>query len=213
MRFIAALALAAVAASAIDAAAQPSDATESVARRYFNDGVAAYRAGDFVKARDLFAKAHELVPGRDLVLFNLASAQARTDQLVEATRSFQKFLAATTAESQPAYRTKATAELADLEKRTPSVIIAVTNLAGGDRVTLGGQPFARALLGEEVPANPGAVKVVVLRDGAVVATGEAQLSEGDKRVAIEIRAPLDLEVQAGAEAGRARLSAAERAAR
>jgi hypothetical protein len=54
---------------------------------------------------------------------------------------------------------------------------------------------------------------VVLRDGAVVATGEAQLSEGDKRVAIEIRAPLDLEVQAGAEAGRARLSAAERAAR
>jgi hypothetical protein len=64
-----------------------------------------------------------------------------------------------------------------------------------------------------VPANPGAVKVAVLRDGAVVATGEAQLSEGDKRVAIEIRAPLDLEVQAGAEAGRARLSAAERAAR
>lgn len=186
-----ALCIAALAAAVVPATAIAQNASqESVARRHFNDGVAAYRARDYEKARELFAKAHALAPDHLLVLFSLADTEAKTGRLIEATRHFQKFLSATTDADHARLRARANQALAGLATRTPSIKLRILGLDRADSIKVNGQPFAAALLGEQVPVNPGELVIEVVRGVEVIATRKATLAETATTETVEMQVPL-----------------------
>jgi len=164
-----------------DAAAQePSRAEVAAARRLFRQGMAAGREENWAEARDAFAQAYAIAP-RPRMLLNLGSAQMQTGQLLEATETYQTFLRTATGSRDAQYREGVQEELAGLEERTPRINIEVQGLGGNDEVRVDDGAISRAVLGVELPLNPGAHSVAVFRGGTEVAREDLDLAEGQRR--------------------------------
>lgn len=166
-----------------DAAAS---AKVKLARRLFNEGVEATRGSRWRTAHDKFKKSYELAP-RVLTLFNLASAQFRTERYVEAAESYTKFLAQTSDGRYQEFRDEARTQLSEIENKIGVLVITAENLESGDSLELDGVSYPHSALGEELSVNPGSHEILVRRDGATIATRSVSVAGGSaERVTIEI---------------------------
>lgn len=161
------------------AAAQPATRDVAVARRDFQAGIQAARAGEWDRARDHFARSYAINP-RLSALFNLAGAQAHTGELVAAAESYREYLGRRD-EATPGNIAEAERLLAELEAKIPTLRLRIDNLEDGDEVMLGDTTVNRLLLGEPMPLDPGEHRITIRRDSAeligatVVATEGARL--------------------------------------
>ena len=160
------------------ASAQAS--TDEVARRLVGSGIEAARARDWVTARENFRKAYEIQP-LPLTLYNLAAAQEKTGQFVEADRSYRIFLRETQPGQNDDFRAAAIKSRDKLQGKICYVVVTVKNLHDQDTLRVGSREIAHAVLGESIPSNPGTIYVSVDRDGQTIARQQYTLAAGSTR--------------------------------
>ena len=173
-------------ASAARAQNAPTEEDRVAARRAFEAGLGAARAGDWELALSRFRRAYEIVPAPG-VLINVAGAQRQLGQTAAAVRTYERFLLEAVEGSATRHRATAERELAELEPRVGRITLVVSSLAPDDEVRAGGYLVPHDEF-REVAVDPGAIEVTLTRGGAVVATASAEVAAGE-RVAVELRAP------------------------
>lgn len=144
------------------ASAEPvDDSTRNAARSLASQGKEALDRAQYERARDLFHRAYTLVPAPTIALYE-GRALAKLHRLVEAEEALMR--AARTpldAESPEPFRKAvhdAEDDLAALQARMPKVTITTSGPGASDpelSVTLDGRPLASALVGVELPIDPG----------------------------------------------------------
>ncbi len=157
-------------------------APEELARDWVAKGIEAAKARDWSRAKDQFQRAYSLHPV-PLTLYNLATAQEKVGELVEADRSYRVFLRETSAGEYEAFRKVAAAQRESLRPRLATLTIVAPNLSAGDVIRVGSEELPAAGLGQPLPANPGPVSIVVERSGRVLSALRLDLPEGASRVA------------------------------
>lgn len=165
----------------LSAPAQAQVAPEEIARRLVGEGIEAAKSRDWLKARESFERAYEIQP-LPLTRYNLAAAQEKTGQYVEADRSYRIFLRETMEGEYPKFREAATKRRIKLRERIAYVVVRAPDIAPDDTLLVDEQELSHAVLGEAIPSNPGSVKVRVMRGGREVASASANLGPGDSRV-------------------------------
>ncbi|MEJ7602325.1 MAG: hypothetical protein WKG01_30800 [Kofleriaceae bacterium] len=148
-------------------------------------GLRAAQRNDWELARKRFAASYERDP-RPLTLFNLASAEERTDKMFAARANFQKFLATTKPGEHDKFRGLATAAIEKLSRELPTVQIVLTGFGAGVTVKLDG--VAVTALAAPIELDPGAHEVVATRDAAQVR--RSITIDRSEREVIELTAPL-----------------------
>ena len=137
------------------------DSTRNAARSLASQGKEALDQADYERARDLFHRAYTLVPAPTIALYE-GRALAKLQRLVEAEEALMR--AARTSldgESPEPFRKAvhdAEEDLVALQARMPKVTILPKGPGAGDpqlSVTLDGRPLASALVGVELPIDPG----------------------------------------------------------
>jgi hypothetical protein len=153
----------------------PGSAAEAqvleVARTLFREGVEAFQRQDWATARERFGRAMELRPS-PLVRFNLALANHNAGLYVDAIAGYREFLREATDGANAQRRQAAQHELQELEARLAHLTVRAT----GDEVrafVLDGHALPVAMLGSDIPVDPGRHAVQV--DGA---GGDLQRAEG-----------------------------------
>jgi hypothetical protein len=144
------------------AAAEPiDDSTRNDARNLAEQGRSAFDRGDFERSRDLFHRAYALVQAPTLALYE-ARSLAKLSRLVEAQEAYLRAIRAPLGPDSPEAFRKAVrdaeAEELQLEPRVPkaTIVVAGPGAQAADLVVkLDGQPLKAALLGVEMPLNPG----------------------------------------------------------
>ena len=182
-----ALCLAVAGACAERAAAQaagdpnaPTAAETTLAREQFRAGVDAARSGRWWEALEAFTRAYELAP-RPITLLNLAGAQVETGHLVEGAESYRRFIRE--AEGRATEQVPAAEEaLASVEPRIARVRLEISNLARRDLVELDDAPLSEAVLGAELPVNPGEHVVRVERADEEIGRESFRVEEGERRI-------------------------------
>ncbi len=176
---LAALAVLLAVAPDLASAQAPTASQRSLARRQFQDGVAAARTGDWDAAFDAFQSSYALV-SRPITLLNLAGAMVQTGHLVEAAEAYRRFIRE--AEGSAARHVSAAEQaLHDLEARIPAVRLRVLGFEEGDVLTLDGWEISEAVLDEELPVDPGEHELVVTRAGHPPLRMELGAREGASR--------------------------------
>lgn len=155
----------------------PGATQERLARELREQGVEAARTGDWATAKDRFQRSYDLDP-RILTLYNLAAAQLNSGALVEADENFRQFLRVTSDGTHPEFRAESERSRTNLADRIAKLTLSVENITPSDRIEIGGQEFAQAALGAELPMNPGFHRVAVFRDGSQIAEETITLTEG-----------------------------------
>lgn len=153
------------------AAAQPSAEDLAQAQAHWERGAEALAAQRWVEARDAFAASYALVQ-HHRTLFNLAAAQAETNQLLEAVESYEAYLEQADAE----HRDAARASLAELQPRVPRWSVQA-DLHPGDQLLVDDEPVT---VGQAIVRNPGPVRVTIVRDNEVIAERVVELREGSQ---------------------------------
>jgi tetratricopeptide (TPR) repeat protein len=69
----------------------PEAVARNLARKLFQEGAQAYDEGDYMRARDKFKEAYDLVQNQAL-LFNIASAEMRLGNVAQACHLFRKYV-------------------------------------------------------------------------------------------------------------------------
>lgn len=161
-------------------------APAEVARRLVAEGIEAASARDWVKARERFARAYDIQPV-PLTLYNLATAQEKTGLLVEADRSYRVFLRDTKPGQHDDFRRVAAEHRRLLRARIAYLTVEAPNLVETDILRVGDQELAHAVVGRSLPANPGPLRILVERDGTIVAADTVTLAEGaSRKVTLEV---------------------------
>lgn len=174
--------LAALSASPRVCAQAIDDTTKNAARELGNRAATAYDAGDYATAQDLFHRAYALVPAPSLSLRE-ARALERMGKLVEAVETYVRTVRTPLAADAPdAYREsvrQANEELAKLRPRIPELRIVLKGNLPADRVTvtMDGKLVRGALIGVEMPVNPGAHELSARSQSGAGATAKVVLTE------------------------------------
>lgn len=155
--------------------ARAQDETETaMARTLFEEGRAAAEAEDWTLAAERFRQTVAL---RDTpaVRYNLGTSLVELGQILAGIENLE--LAA----ADPTYAVAARELIASARERLARLVIEVPAL-GDWLVAIDDRPFPGALLGSEVPLDPGVHRVELLAaDGALVAETEVTLEEGTSR--------------------------------
>src|SRR5262249_39566680 len=120
--------------------AEPSSEAVRMARKRFQEGVAAVDAGNYEGARVAFQQAYALKP-HPSVLRNLAQAELMTKRYLEAARHLSTFIRDTTYGT-AADREAAAKSLAQAEEQVGRVLVFV-DIAGAD-ITIDGELAGRS---------------------------------------------------------------------
>jgi len=167
--------------SALALFTQPAHAqagTDEVARGMVTKAISAAESGNWVAARENFKKAYALQP-LVLTLYNLAAAQEKTEQYVEADQSYRIFLRDAADEGQTkAFRELAIKARARLKNQIAFLVVEIENLHKDDVLRIGGQAIAHAILGEPKPSNPGEVDISIEREGTLLESEKVMLAPG-----------------------------------
>jgi hypothetical protein len=153
-------------------AQEADDATRAAARTLGYAGVESYQVGDFEAASAKLEKAYQVLQVPSLGLWS-ARALEKRGLWVEAAERYRQIarlpLGAGEAAVQQKAQIDARDELSALEPKLPKVIIELEG-AEVDQVTLrvDGKPVATALIGVELPMNPGAHRIEGVRGEEVV---------------------------------------------
>ena len=148
----------------------------AAARQSFREGLAHAQADRWPEARAAFERSYALAP-RPVTLLNLAGAQAETGSLVLAAESYRAFLRG---EGAARHRAEVQAALARLDARIAHVQIRIEGLGDEDAIELDGAPLSRAALDGDLPLDPGAHEVRVLRDGYLPLVRPLELAEAER---------------------------------
>lgn len=179
------LALALAALAPLTAAAQcepepePPDHLRAVARQSYTEGVEAAAQERWMEAREAFQRAFDVAPFAQIV-YNLATAQAQTDRLVQAAENYRRFLRRCQSEQMPELRADAQQLLTTVAPRIGRLTLRVNNFESAfDRLTLDGEAMQGAILGTEIPINPGQHEVRVVRRGEELESRSFTVGEGE----------------------------------
>src|SRR6185369_14580957 len=160
----------------------------AAARVLFQQGIELADHEQWPEARDRFTRALALY-GAPSIELNLAMACEHTGALVEAVDHFESVRR--NHASTPDFVATAQRELAALRPRLGRLTVSVTGAREGAAFRLDGRPLAEALVGVEVPADPGHHVVVAMRGGAEVARAETDVAEGGAgAVSLDVPAPI-----------------------
>jgi hypothetical protein len=148
--------------AARDARAQDvDDADRNAARSLAGQAKDSFDRGDYQKAQDLFHRAYTLVQAPTISLYE-ARALVKLGRLVEAEEAYTRTVRTNLdGESSDQFRKavrEAEPELVALQPRIPRLTIVVSGEGASDpnlRVSLDGEPVKSALIGVEMPVNPG----------------------------------------------------------
>ena len=169
------------------AAEEVDDTTKNAARELAHRASSAYDAGDFKTAQDLFHRAYTLVPAPTLSLRE-ARAYEKLGRLVESVEAYVRTvrtpLHANAPEAFKQAVQQAQDELAKVRTRVPQLRIVVERAAPGDMLTvvMDGKPLQRALIGVEMPVNPGAHEIDVSTSSGAGARERVTLRESETQV-------------------------------
>jgi hypothetical protein len=181
--------------------AQPAPSAEEVqqAQARWNEGKAAFQAGNFEAARLAFKQAYAVLP-HPAFLQNIGEAELRTGRLVEAARHLSQYLRASG--STASQREAAKKSLQKAAARLGSVVVE-TNVDDAE-VRVDNEVVGKSPLGSAVwYVEPGEHVVMIRKDGYAEATGRAYVLSGEtKTIAVRV------EVAAGGGAGAVAVSAA-----
>lgn len=157
----------------------PPPNMRSVARGHYNDGAEAAQAERWEVARAAFQRANDIAAFAQIV-FNLATAQAHTGNLVESAESYRRFLRRCASEEMPDLRSDAHALLAEVSPRVGRLTLRIHDLhPATDTLTLDGVELAPAVLGGAIPVNPGTRHLTVVREGeGQILEHTLEMSEG-----------------------------------
>ena len=166
------------------ARAQPvQDASRAAARELGYAGVESYQAGEYPAASTKLEKAYRVLKVPSLGLWS-ARALIKTGHWVEAAERFRQVLTLEPkggdAPVQAQAKRDASADLDALVPRIPKLIITLAEAADNVELKVDGYLISTALLGEGLPANPGA-HTIVAQAGARSATRTVTLIEGGKK--------------------------------
>ena len=162
-------------ASARAQSASESSSDAIAARALFHEGVELSDAGDWPEAVDRFRRALAL---RDspIIAYNLGVALAHTDHPVEAAERFRRVVRDEAASE--AARTEARRDLARAEAAIAWLVVDWSGDPRSHSLEVDDEPRAIELLGTEIPLDPGAHEIEVLRGERVVATGTYTVRAG-----------------------------------
>ncbi len=179
--------------SSVASAQEVDDSERNAARSLASQAKDQFDRGDYEKAQDLFHRAYQLVQAPTISLYE-ARALVQLGRLVEAeeayTRTVRTQLAGESSEQFRKAVREAEPELAALQPRIPRLIIAVTGAGATDpalEVRLDGELVKSALVGVEMPINPGK-HTVTARAGA------GRITERSVTVLEKERQSIELEV-------------------
>ena len=170
----------------VSSVASAQVSTEELARRLAGEGIEAAQERNWLVARDRFERAYKIQP-HPLTLYNLATTQEKTGQLVEADRSYRLFLRDTSTGEHANFRKAASERRTALRKRIAYVVLEARNLAPSDILRLGQEEVAHAVLGNALAANPGAFELSVERGGVIILKRTYTLRSGtSRRIALNL---------------------------
>jgi hypothetical protein len=185
-RCAAALAAAALLAIAAPVPAAPpiDDATRASARQLGDEAKELFDKGDYAGALDKYNRADALVHVPTIGV-RAARCLERMGKLIE---SAERYLEVTRmelpADALPVHRealVQAENERNAVLPRIPSVVVELAGDARGVTVTIDGTELPAALLGARRAVNPGHHEITATLAGAVLATGSADVKEGETR--------------------------------
>jgi hypothetical protein len=139
------------------------------ARTALEQGQAASLAGDQRTAATRFAQAYAEVPD-PLYLLPLADAEIALGRWVAAGQTLKRFLANATSIEAVQRKPAASALLEDVDARSPKLRLSLLGAAGYETVEIDGISVPEALLGYDVPIEPGEHRLVVQRGAAKAVT-------------------------------------------
>lgn len=172
--------------------AQPSpvdDATRNAARDLAHRASEAYARGDYETAQDLFHRSHALVAAPTLSLRE-GQALQKLGRLVEAAEAYVRTLRTPIDAGSPAVFVEAVElaeqELAALRPRVPKLKVVVNGAADPRRVQveLDGRLLPPALIGVEMPVNPGHHELSAAAPEGRTVTARLALLERETRVVV-----------------------------
>jgi len=170
------------------AAERPAFAADSLersaARQLGEEGVASYQAGDYATALDRLDRAYATLPTSALALWS-ARAMEQLGHWVEAS---ERYLQATRipvdqegdAKVQESARAEAAEAREALVAKIPLLSIELDGASTDVEVRVGDRPIAPALLGANMPMNPGTVRISA-RSGAETLVKEVSLAAGERK--------------------------------
>lgn len=160
-------------------------ATRAAARDIGMEGVEAYEAGDYLKAKERLERAYAVLPVPSLALWS-ARALEKNGLLLEASERYLEATRLSTegageAQVQIDAQAEAEEERDALRARIPKVIVDIQGAPLEEvEVMIDGAAVARALYGAGRPSNPGEIKVVA-KWGEREIAGKVTLKEGDEK--------------------------------
>ena len=156
------LSTALVVAWGVSASAEPATETVKVARKRFQEGVAAADARNYEAARIAFQQAYALKP-HPSVLRNLGQAELKTGHYLDAARHLSTFIRDTTFGT-PAERESAKKSLLEAEAKIGRLLLEVD--VPGAEIAVDGEIAGRSPLGADpIYVEPGQRVVRVQKDG------------------------------------------------
>jgi hypothetical protein len=175
--------------------ARAADQVSNTARELALEGRAAYVAGDYGRALELFQQAYALLPAPTILEYEGRSLE-KIGKLVEAADAYERTTRTIVDSGSPEQFRRAVAdaegERAALEPRIPTFILDVTGSAANDpklsivvdgNVLLGSRAAPRQ-------ANPGAHRVTARAASGAEATAVFSLDEGEtKHIDVVLRTP------------------------
>lgn len=156
----------------------------SAARQLAQQGVEAYQAQDYATALDRLERAYQTLPTPALALWTARSLE-KLGRWVEAS---ELYLQATripidrqgdTAVQEEARKEAASAR-EQLSKRIPTLVVELEDAPAGVEVHVGERTIGAALLGADLPMDPGLIQVSARTAERTVKT-EVRLAEGERK--------------------------------
>ncbi|MGE0785870.1 MAG: hypothetical protein AB7S26_09295 [Sandaracinaceae bacterium] len=167
-----------IASAQCEAEPEPDAVTRAAARPYYNEGIEASTQSRWAEARRSFARAADITPLSPIV-YNLATAQSHTGLIVEAAENYRLFLRRCASSQTPDLREEAEQLLAQIAPRVGRLTLRVDNLDESvDRVLIDDSVVAHALIGTDMPANPGTRQLRIERNGQVIERRSFDIREG-----------------------------------
>jgi len=165
--------------------AQVGDAERAAARDLFRQGDELQRAGKMAEALDKFNRAQQVFPAPTNQV-RIAECDAALGRLVESAETYRAVVRTTLPAGSPAAFTaaveQAKAELAQVEPRVPKLVV-VTDPPSVPQaqLTIDGQSVPAALIGEQIPLDPGSHRVSVQAPGLAAPEQSVVLKERETR--------------------------------